>query len=320
MAHSAAMLHSVLVNGGDRVHVHYLHGPEFPVDARERLAEMVGRLGGEISFLLISDEQCRGLPVEGFTRRATWYRIFLPELLADVERVLYLDSDLIVVDSLRPLQAIDLSEHYLAAVTNVFQIEHLRRPTKLGLKGPLEYFNAGVMLMNLELMRRDDRTAALVEYATRNADKLAWRDQDAVNVVLGGRRLALHPRFNCMNSVLNFPWSPYVFGPEAVDEAHDNPAVRHFEGPSVNKPWHYMCDRRLCELYARHRRQTPWPDFRLEGATPANFVRRAVRSLRRRARNLRRVIDYDPSLADRDPARVPGERSERFAVWRRSLR
>src|SRR5437879_3158835 len=79
-----------------------------------------------------------------------WYRIFLPELLPELDRVLYLDADVIVVDSLIPLWNVDLSEDYLAAVTNVFQAAHVHRPVELGLAGPRAYFNSGVMVLNLE--------------------------------------------------------------------------------------------------------------------------------------------------------------------------
>jgi lipopolysaccharide biosynthesis glycosyltransferase len=300
------MLHSVLVNGGEQVQVHYLHGPQFPADWKQGLTAMVEREGGLISFYEIDDERCARFPTEGFTRKATWYRVFLPELLAGVERVLYLDSDLLVLDSLAPLWTIDISDHYLAAVTNVFQIEHLWRPTSLGLKSPLEYFNAGVMLLNLDLMRRDGCSETLSEYAALHAAKLEWRDQDAVNVVLGPRRLPLAPRWNCMNSLLTYPWSPYVYGVPAYDEAHGNPAIRHFEGPGSNKPWHYLCERDMRDLYAYHRRQTPWPDFRLEGVTPINLARRVSRWAQRVARGLRRETRHDPSLADRDPAKRVG--------------
>jgi lipopolysaccharide biosynthesis glycosyltransferase len=286
VAHSAAMLHSVLARGGGlHVTVHYLHGPDLTSRDRGLLRQMVERAGGRISFLEIADERLHGLPTRGFTRKATWYRIFLPELLPAVERTLYLDADLIVVDSLEPLWTTDVSDHYVAAVTNVFERHEMHRPAELGLPGLGAYFNAGVMLMNLDLMRRDGCTDSLRRYGATHAGELRWRDQDALNVVLGPRRLSLHPRWNLMNSILLFPWSAELFEPQALAEARGDPAIRHFEGPSINKPWHYLCEHELRELYFEHRRHTPWPRYRLEGVTPANVLRRLGRGLRgRRAR------------------------------------
>lgn len=283
VAHSAAMLHSVIAaNRDDEVHIHYLHGPELSPAWQEGLTRMVVTAGAALSFLEVPDAWCEGLPTEGFTRKATWYRIFLPQLLPEVDRVLYLDADAIVIESIRSLWELDLSRHYLAAVTNVFEPHFAHRPESLGLAGPEVYFNAGVLLMNLALMRRDDSTQALLAYAAR-ARKLLWRDQDALNVVLGHRRLPLHPRWNCMNSVMLFPWSAEVFGADAVHDARARPAIRHFEGPGVNKPWQYLCTLDDRELYFRHRRQTPWPKARIEGRTPRNVWDRMRWRLRRRS-------------------------------------
>jgi hypothetical protein len=85
-----------------------------------------------------------------------------------------------------------------------------------------------------------------------------------------------------MNSVVLFPWAAEVFGADAVAEARENPAIRHFEGPSVNKPWHVLCDRSMRDLYLEHRRGTPWPKVELEGVTAANLLRRGWRDLRAR--------------------------------------
>ena len=283
IAHSATMLHSLLAHADDlHVVVHYLHPPELPAEPLERLRGMVEQGGGTLTPLEVRDEVSEGLPVEGFTRKATWYRIFLPRLLGDLDRVLFLDCDLVVADSISELWEAELGDDYVAAVTNVFMVEHLFRVDELGLEDPRDYFNAGVMLMNLDAMRRDGCTEAMYEYGTRNAGELVFRDQDVLNVVMGGRRKRLHPRWNVMNSIVRFPYSPYVLGPREVQEARARPAIRHFEGPGLNKPWHADCDFEGRELYAEHRRQTPWPEFELEGA-PAP-ARRGLPRLAQRAR------------------------------------
>jgi lipopolysaccharide biosynthesis glycosyltransferase len=281
--HSATMLHSVLAHRADQpVAVHYLHGPDLAAGARRRLAEMVSRGGGCISFVPVAEEAVAGLPAPGYFSRAMWYRILLPDLLPDLDQVLYLDADTVVLDSLEPLWATELRGNYVAAVTNVFEPHHLGRPGQLGLAGPEVYFNTGVLLMDLALMRLDGCTEALRRFALDHED-LLWPDQDAFNVVLGHRRLELHPRWNCMNSVMHMEQSIDVFGGDAVTEARQHPAIRHFEGPSINKPWHYLCERSMREVYFDHRRQTPWPRCRLEGGGVAARARRLGRSLRRRA-------------------------------------
>lgn len=280
VAHSAAMLHSLLTSGTDvPVHVHYLHGPAFSPTDERLLAGMVEENGGAISFVTVPDELCRGLPTEGFTGKATWYRIFLPDLLPDLDRVLFVDLDLIVIESLRKLWETDLGGHCVAAVTNVLPHHYADALAVAGFDSR-NYFNAGVLLMDLARMRQEACTEAMAEYGASHADQLVLRDQDALNAVLGDRRLALAPRWNCMNSFFVYPWSTDIFEPSDLEEAKRNPAVRHFEGPGINKPWHYLCQHDRRELYALHRRQTPWPRFRPEGRRPRAVLGRLARRLR----------------------------------------
>jgi lipopolysaccharide biosynthesis glycosyltransferase len=280
LAHSAAMLHSLLDRrDGYGLRVHYLHDGSLPAADLSSLARMVESAGAEIEFAAISDEVTSGLPIEGFTGKVTWYRAFVADLLPAIDRILFLDVDLIATDSLAPLWDTDVSGHYLAAVTNVFQEDHVFRAAEIGLDRPDEYFNAGVMLMNLESIRCDAKTAAIREYGQRHSE-LMFRDQDALNVALSDRRLALHPRWNVMNAMHSLPWAAYAFGAKALEDARAVPAIRHFEGPAGNKPWAHDCWAAQRELYFEHRRQTPWPEIELEGVP--SVPKRVARRLRRR--------------------------------------
>ena len=277
--HTAAMLHSVLEHRGNlRLHAHYLVGPRFPARSARQITEMVGRDGGAIEFHTIGDHRLAGLPNRASFDPAVWYRLFLPELLPDVDRVLYIDGDALAVDDLTPLWHTDLGDEYAAAVPNVLEPWNSSRPADLGLSGPTEYLNSGVLLLDLRRMRADDMTMRLVTYARSRGDRLSGLDQDTLSAVLAGRWRRLHPRWNCMNSVMTFEWAGQVLGEEAVHEARRRPGIRHFEGPGANKPWHLLCERDLRELYLRHRRATPWPRVRRTGITPANLARAARRS------------------------------------------
>ncbi len=278
--HSAAMLHSVLAqHAGDVVEVHYLCGGDLTDRDRAKLTELVEGGGGRISFLRVDAIRVEGLRTRSFLPASHWYRIFLPELLPDLERLIYLDADLIARRPLSELWSTDLDDNHVAAVTNVFQRHEMIRAADLGLPGLDAYFNSGVMLMDLERLRQDDLASAVLTYARANHDRLAWPEQDALNVVIGSSRVPLHPRWNCMNSVLNFPWSVDTFGRATVAEAERDPAIRHFEGPGANKPWHYLCDVPMRDLYFEHRRETPWPDVEVEGKTLGNAARLGMRRL-----------------------------------------
>lgn len=281
--HTAAMLHSVLSNrGGLSVRVHFLHGPELAEPDRRKLAEMVQRMGGEIDFHLVPDRRVTGLPTFSEITATMWYRIYLPELVPDADRVLYLDGDTLALDSLEPLWATDLGENLVGAVSNVFMQAPMywERPAALGLPSLKAYFNSGVLLLNLAEMRRDDTTTKLREFAL--TEDLMYPDQDAMNAVMGLRRLWLHPRWNVMNNIILFPWADEIFERTDIEEARERPGIRHFEGGGPNKPWFRACYSPMAERYFEHRRGTPWPRVTMTGPrdvrAPLRRLRRALRA------------------------------------------
>jgi lipopolysaccharide biosynthesis glycosyltransferase len=277
--HCAVMLHSLFSsNPGESIRIHYLHGTDTSVRGRTRLNRMVDRLGGEVWFQEVPDNWVEGLPTTDFTRKATWYRILLDELLPDVDRVLWLDVDLIVMRPLRLLWERSLTEHVVGAVSNVPpgpDRSYTERPEL----GGDPYFNAGVLLFDLDALRGAGLGSTLRSYARTHADRMRWRDQDVLNEVLHAMRFPLEPRWNCMNSILAFDYAAEYFDAADLAEARIAPAIRHFEGPGENKPWHLLADREGRRRYRLHRLRTPWPLHWPDGATPRNFARLARRGL-----------------------------------------
>src|SRR3954452_24364841 len=140
--HAAAMIRSVLAHSGRyAVHAHYLHGGELDRRSMEVLGAMVEEAGGAISFLEFRDPEMRALPFNNQSSVSTWYRMALPDLLPDADRVLYLDADTIAVDSLEPLWELDLAGKLVASVTNVLPPDSLGLPAALGLPTAESYFN-----------------------------------------------------------------------------------------------------------------------------------------------------------------------------------
>ena len=163
VAHSAALIHSVLAHrGGLDVQVHFLHGPRFDDGDSERLAQMVELHRGSISFLEIDDKKVAGLPSESRlglrSGTASSCRTSCPASPGSST-----STPTWSPANSRPLWETDLDGYWLGAVTNVFQPNHIWRPKELGLPNREVYFNSGVLLMNLAEMRRDRKTDELLE-------------------------------------------------------------------------------------------------------------------------------------------------------------
>ncbi|MBV9487633.1 MAG: glycosyltransferase family 8 protein, partial [Frankiaceae bacterium] len=254
--------------------VHLLAGPDIGIPTQDLLREFVGQRGSKLRIHTGLEEMVDDLPVMDRIPTTMWYRVLLPELLPDVDRVLYLDADTIVASELQTLWATPLDGAYLAAVSNVFEPGMEGHAAAVGIDDSTTYFNSGVLLLNLAEMRSDRCSDAILACA-RNRP-LLWPDQDALNLVLGRRCVLLHPRWNCMNTLFFGRAGDTIFGAERVVEATSNPGVIHFEGPGMAKPWHYLNRHPRRGDYFAHRRTTPWPTVDIEGRTVKHRVLRLL--------------------------------------------
>lgn len=174
--------------------------------------------------------------------RMTFARVLTPELVPD-SKALYLDSDTLVLDDVQQLYQQDLAGAPLAAVPDYAAVRLSLRSRKqreyfLGITGGKaidRYFNAGVLVMDLDAFRREsltERTLSLIHSGRR----LQFADQCALNVALEGNFKPLAERWNVLASHHELPQDPLVPAPlrERVATAYRDPAILHFAG---QKPW-----------------------------------------------------------------------------------
>ena len=250
------------------LHFHLLHDGGLRPATRDRLQAVVAG-NGDLHVHEVDPARIEGLPSIDRFGRIVWLRLLLPELLAAQARVLYLDADTFVTRPLDELWATPLDGSPLAAVANVVHPGLHEHVASLGIDDHRNFFNSGVLVLDLEVQRREGSAAALTSFAAEH-DELLWPDQDALNAVFAGRWRRLHPRWNAQNSFWAWrPWAEEVFGAAAIEEATTDPAVIHFEGPSLNKPWHHLSEHPWRDAYRRTLATTPFADTDVRDRTPA---------------------------------------------------
>jgi lipopolysaccharide biosynthesis glycosyltransferase len=124
---------------------------------------------------------------------ATYYRYVIADCIPAVDKIIYLDCDMLVLDSLKPLWNTDISGHYVAGVSDMSAhkyIAHLELENKT-------YINAGMLLINAKKWRDDNISEKLFCITTQYADKLLMNDQDVINITFnnGGIKL-INDRYN----------------------------------------------------------------------------------------------------------------------------
>lgn len=219
-----------------------------PDEDQEHLRALIARAGERhrVRFMEIDRVLPDGLTVVGERwPRVAWSRVFLPELLPEVHRAVYLDIDTLACTDVRQLAETDMHGAALGAV-----LERVSEPGSHfneRLDIPQEcpgYFNSGVLLMDLDVFRREGLVQRVVDFAFSHKDVLACPDQDALNGALCGRLFQLHPRWNWHDGLTRLiakksASQPLWRGNTPCDcvEAALYPAVLHYQG--VHKPWLY---------------------------------------------------------------------------------
>jgi len=280
---ATAVLSAIRATPERRLVFHVIVDPDVGAGGRDRLARMAASAGADLDFLELDQGRLADLPepVRNHGGAISCARFLLPDQLPTVDRVIYLDADTLTARSLAPLATTSLDGHGLAAVANVVEPRMRWHLERLGL-ADRPYLNSGVLVMDLDWMRRYDSPRQLLDCLRERGEQLMWVDQDALNLVFGEDCVLLHPRWNAQNSLWRWPaLAAEVFDRAAVREAVADPAVIHFEGPSIAKPWHYLCTHPFAPAYRAVAAATPWGAVQLSDRTPATaLIARTPRSWR----------------------------------------
>lgn len=140
-----------------------------------------------------------------------YFRLFIPSMFPEYDKAIYLDADIVVLDDLARLYETDLGENLLGAVPDAIIAgrEEFAEYSEYAVGVPYrEYFNSGVLLMNLRQMRRRGVEAHFAHLLKTYAFPTICPDQDYLNVICRGHVLYLDGGWNKMSCDRNYPGTP----------------------------------------------------------------------------------------------------------------
>ena len=182
------------------------------------------------------------LPFENMQRflqyKVGMHKIFLPDILKDLDKVIYMDGDTLVLKDLRQLYDIDIKDVYAAVAKDGIYYRFPKEMAEMGLNQRGFYFNSGVMLYNLALQRQDSIVQKLVDYIKTHED--FYGDQDVLNVVFGNKLKLMSYRNNCISTFfeaddLDFLSTYFEESlPKDTFYIYENATIIHYAG---DKPW-----------------------------------------------------------------------------------
>lgn len=164
-----------------------------------------------------------------------YYRIFAAHLLPkSVNRILYLDPDIVVNGAIRKLYNMSMEEYYFAAASHTGGFMHKVNEIRLDMDEESPYINSGVMLINLKRLREEQNLDEVFEFIKKRRSLLVLPDQDIISGLYGTKIYTLDPfRYN-MTERLYRKHAPFERDLD-IDWVRKNSIIIHYCGR--NKPW-----------------------------------------------------------------------------------
>ncbi len=231
------MLRSLLdAHPGQHITVYVIH-TELTDDSFSFVRDTLGDSRLRLHSVRVTADFLADWPVTFHFSKEMYYRIFAAKLLPDdVSRALYLDPDMVILSSLEALYHMDMGNAYFAAARSINHVSEALFKRRLHMGKDTHYFNSGVLLMNLDLLRREQNEQDVCSFIDQHMNKLVLPDQDILNALYADRTIMLDPiRYNF--DVRYYPMLHALsFGKISVETIPESTCIIHYCGK--NKPWH----------------------------------------------------------------------------------
>lgn len=178
------MLHSLFLNNqGERFSIYLMHSSITDVEIKD-LQHYIGQYDNQLYEIYIDEDHFANAPSNMHYTKEMYYRLlahkFLPE---DIDRILYVDPDVLVINSIRKLYHMDISAYLFAAASRgMFSVKELNKIRFY----PIEieaYHNSGILLMNLERLRKEVSEESVFQFVEEYKSQLILPDQDVLNAM-----------------------------------------------------------------------------------------------------------------------------------------
>ena len=259
--HAGVTVTSIFENTKSKVTVHILHDDTLTDLNRERFLNTAKRYGQSIDLINVEDyknkiggETLKNIP--DYWSVGTLYRLFIPEILKNLDKIIYLDCDIVVNADIAELWNVDIGDHALAGARDntSYDIFYKTLPSHMKFRFKIlklqrdRYINAGVLLMNLKKMRElGDFTQIAFNWLIIHEHAALAFDQDTLNVLFMNSIKIIDNKFDYFNYAiedidLSGRIIHYIGGPKPWKEFPLNKADRLYWTTLFKSEWLSSCN------------------------------------------------------------------------------
>lgn len=243
-----------------------------------------------IKIYLVDCEQLKSLPSTKNWSYATYFRFIIADYFSNqLERMIYMDADIMCQGSLKPLLDIQFEHNQIAAVVpERDSVWWQKRADALGIPSIASgYFNAGFLVLNLVNWSKFDISTKAMELLSQDAvkAKLSYLDQDILNMLLTEKVIYLDGKYNTQYSI-NY---------ELQKGRKENPitpdtVLIHYIGPT--KPWHEWATYPTAQSFVDAKNASPWKDIPLLKAKSSNHLRYCAKHMIKQQKYYSGIVGY----------------------------
>lgn len=278
--HCAVTLVSLFENNKDADICVHIVAPDLPNKDQDILKSLATSYGNEVCFYFPSSDLLANFSIKKFGKRismATYYRCMFSAILPEtVDKVLYLDCDIVILGDISEFWETDLTNYAVGCVEDI-GYDDMERYDTLKYDPKYSYFNAGVLLINLRYWRAHKVDEQCVQYFLAYPERIRYNDQDLLNALLHESKVFVPLKWNMQDAFYRYGIDRKVAHWPDLKQERLHPVILHYTN---KKPWNYDSMHPLREEYYRYLDMTPW------------YGKRPLSSLKARIQRCFKILPY----------------------------
>lgn len=265
---------SICVNNSSNINFHVIVDGTFTDDDKEDLESIISsNPNNKIIYYYVSQDILDMLPTfptgPSHVVSTTYLKLFFADILPkNLDKVLYLDGDMIVRKSLDDLWNTDISEVAVGYVVDQGYAQ-IKWYNTLEYPSELAYFNTGMILINLKYWREHQAKERFLEFIREHPERIFIREQDVMSYTFREEKIELPLTYNFQcgflykRRLLQMDWFKYK---DQIEKYKKDPCIIHYL--TADKPWFKGNNNPYRSEFYKYKSMTKWKNVPLRSSKP----------------------------------------------------